>query len=198
MTLTHIQITHAKPAVRAYKLADSGALYLVVNPNGTKLWRMNYRFLSRQKTLHFGEWPIVSLADARTRRDEARRQLAAGLDPVEERKADRLAKRIAADNTFKGLTEARSRPQALPVKILLHYGRQPQQVPVCPSPSAGHDIAFPLRTITILPQLSDEGCDAFSVHSDRLECCVRPILYGGHSISFAADSRVPRCPGKTH
>lgn len=105
MTLTHIKITHAKARDRAYKLTDADALYLVVNPNGTKLWRMNYRYLGRQKTLHFGEWPTVSLADARERRDEARRKLAAGLDPVAEKKADLLAKRIAADNTFKSVAE---------------------------------------------------------------------------------------------
>jgi integrase len=105
MTLTHIQITHAKPRSQTYKLADADALYLVVSPNGAKLWRMNYRYLGRQKTLHFGEWPLVTLSDARVRRDDARRLLAAGLDPVAEKKADRLAKRIAADNTFKAVAE---------------------------------------------------------------------------------------------
>jgi hypothetical protein len=65
MTLTHIKITHAKARDRAYKLTDADALYLVVNPTGTKLWRMNYRYFGGQKTLHFGEWPTVSLADAR-------------------------------------------------------------------------------------------------------------------------------------
>jgi hypothetical protein len=59
MTLTHLKITHAKARERAYKLADADALYLVVNPNGTKLWRMNYRYLGKQKTLHFGEWPTA-------------------------------------------------------------------------------------------------------------------------------------------
>lgn len=105
MTLTHLKITHAKARERAYKLADADALYLVVNPNGAKLWRMNYRYLGKQKTLHFGEWPAISLSDARERRDEARRKLAAGLDPVAEKKADLLAKQIAADNTFKSVAE---------------------------------------------------------------------------------------------
>ena len=67
---------------------DSEALYLIVNPNGTKLWRMNYRYLGRQKAAHFGEWPTVSLADARIRRDEARRQLSCGFDPITEKKCD--------------------------------------------------------------------------------------------------------------
>ena len=66
---------------------------------------MNYHYLSRQKTLHFGEWPTVSLADARARRDDARRQLAAGLDPIAEKKADQLAQQIAATNMFKAVAE---------------------------------------------------------------------------------------------
>jgi integrase len=105
MALNHIQITNAKPRDKAYKVADSDGLYLVVNSNGTKLWRMNYRYLARQKTLYFGEWPTISLADARGRRDDARRQLTNGLDPVAEKKADRLAQQIAAANTFKAVAE---------------------------------------------------------------------------------------------
>jgi len=51
MALNHIQITNAKPRDKAYKLADSDGLYLFIQPNGAKLWRMNYRHLGRQKTL---------------------------------------------------------------------------------------------------------------------------------------------------
>ena len=59
MSLTHIQISNAKPKEKAYKLADADALYLVVRPSGAKVWRMNYRYLDRQKTLYFGSWPDV-------------------------------------------------------------------------------------------------------------------------------------------
>lgn len=55
MALTHIQITNAKPHSKSYKLPDSGSLYLLVQSSGAKLWRMNYRYLGRQKTLHFGQ-----------------------------------------------------------------------------------------------------------------------------------------------
>lgn len=65
MALTYIQILNAKPRGKAYKLAESGPLYLVVQPRGAKLWRMNYRYLGRQKTLHFGGWPNVGIAAAR-------------------------------------------------------------------------------------------------------------------------------------
>lgn len=79
MSLTHIQISHAKPKAKAYKMADADALYLVVTPTGAKVWRMNYRYLGRQKTLYFGSWPDVGIANARELRDAARRKLIAGL-----------------------------------------------------------------------------------------------------------------------
>ena len=105
MALTHLSITNAKPRLKAYKLTDSDALYLVVQPNGSKLWRMNYRHFDRQRTLYFGSWPEVSLAAARQKRDVAREQMAAGLDPAAERRAARLAEEISSANTFKAVAE---------------------------------------------------------------------------------------------
>lgn len=105
MALNHIQITNAKPRYKAYKVADSDGLYLVVQTNGTKLWRMNYRHLGRQKTLYFGAWPEVGIAAARQQRDKAREQIAAGLDPAAEKRIDTLARKVAADNTFKTIAE---------------------------------------------------------------------------------------------
>ena len=105
MALNHIQITNAKPRDKAYKLADSDGLYLFIQPNGTKLWRMNYRHLGRQKTLYFGAWPEVGIAAARQLRDNAREQIAAGLDPAAEKRIDTLARKVAADNTFKTIAE---------------------------------------------------------------------------------------------
>jgi len=105
MALTHVQIMNAKPREKAYKLPDSETLYLVVQPSGAKLWRMNYRYLGRQKTLHFGAWPTVGIAAAREQRDEARKKLAAGLDPAAEKRVATLARKIAADNTLKTVAE---------------------------------------------------------------------------------------------
>jgi integrase len=65
----------AKPREREYKLTDGAGLYLLVKPNGRKLWRLNYAYLGKQRTLSFGAWPDVGLADARERRDEARAML---------------------------------------------------------------------------------------------------------------------------
>ena len=69
--LTYIQINAAKPRAKAWNLSDSQNLYLVIQPNGSKLWRFNYRALDKQKKLHLGGWPTISLAEARARRDEA-------------------------------------------------------------------------------------------------------------------------------
>lgn len=98
--LTYIETNAAKPAAKPYLLRDSQNLYLQVRPNGSKLWRMNYRFLDKQKTLHLGKWPTVSLAEARARRDKAKEQVAAGFDPAVERKRARIAAKYAAANTF--------------------------------------------------------------------------------------------------
>ena len=105
MALTHIRIANAKPRKSAYKLADSDALYLLIQPNGAKLWRMNYRYLGRQKTLYFGAWPNIGIADARQQRDKARKQVAAMLDPAAEKRIARITQSIAADNTFKSIAE---------------------------------------------------------------------------------------------
>ena len=70
--LTDTQIRNLKPAEKAKKYADGGGLYLYVAKTGSKLWRMAYRFNDKEKLLSFGEYPIVSLKDARTKRNEAK------------------------------------------------------------------------------------------------------------------------------
>ncbi|QFY42312.1 tyrosine-type recombinase/integrase [Candidatus Methylospira mobilis] len=98
--LTDIQIRKAKPQGKPYKLADSHQLFILVNTNGSKLWRFDYSFDGKRKTLALGSYPIASLSDARTRRDEARQLLAQGVDPAAQRKAARAAKDEQAANSF--------------------------------------------------------------------------------------------------
>ncbi|MBD2843500.1 DUF3363 domain-containing protein [Erythrobacter rubeus] len=105
MPLTAISIKNAKPRAKPYKIADAAALYLLVKPNGAKLWRMNYVYLTKHKTLAFGVWPEVSLAQARVKRDEARNLIAAGLDPAEEARLARLRAIEQSENTFKAVAE---------------------------------------------------------------------------------------------
>lgn len=82
MPLSDAACRAAKPGEKARKITDSLGLYLQVQPTGSKLWRMNFRFQGKQKTLAFGKYPDVGLAEARARRDEARALLAAGRDPT--------------------------------------------------------------------------------------------------------------------
>lgn len=105
MPLTAIAIKNAKPKAKQYKLTDAAALYLLVKPNGSKLWRMNYVHLTKNKTLAFGKWPEVSLAQARAKRDQARNLIAEGFDPAEEAKRERAQAIMEAENTFRSVAE---------------------------------------------------------------------------------------------
>jgi Arm DNA-binding domain len=91
----------SKPGEKPYKLSDHGGLYLLVEKNGSKLWRHAFRFDGKQKLVVLGAYPIVSLADARAGRDANKSPLAKGIDPSVQRKIDRGAARIARSNTFK-------------------------------------------------------------------------------------------------
>lgn len=88
MPLTDTACRNAKPGDKPRKLADAGNLYLLVQPTGSRLWRWNYRFDGKQKTMAFGKYPEISLSEARSRRDEARALLAAGLDPADPKPVD--------------------------------------------------------------------------------------------------------------
>jgi len=92
MSLTDTEIRLAKARTKGYKLADGGGLTLLVQPNGSKWWRLRYRHAGVEKMLSLGVYPDVPLKLARQRRDEARRKLAEKVDPGAERKAERDAK----------------------------------------------------------------------------------------------------------
>ncbi|WP_457798305.1 tyrosine-type recombinase/integrase [Methylocystis sp. S23] len=100
MSLTQFDIQNAKPAEKPYKLFDGGGLHMVVQPNGSKLWRLKYRFLGKERLLALGAYPLFSLADVRAKRDEAKKLLASGIDPNVKKKLDRLAAETSAKNTF--------------------------------------------------------------------------------------------------
>jgi integrase len=82
MPLTALGVKNAKPRDKPYKLSDEKGLYLLVTPSGSKLWRFDYRFAGKRKTLAFGKWDDVELAQARQRRDSARQSLVAAQDPA--------------------------------------------------------------------------------------------------------------------
>lgn len=103
MALTDTAVRNAKPKDKPAKMGDTGGLYLLVQPAGGKLWRLDYRYGGKRKTLALGSYPEVSLAVARDRRDEARRLLAHDTDPSVVKKAEKAAKAEAGANTFEAL-----------------------------------------------------------------------------------------------
>jgi hypothetical protein len=103
MALTDIAIRTAKPSEKPRKLADEKGLYLLVQSTGAKLWRLNYRFDGKQKTLALGSYPDTSLARAREKRDEARKLLANEIDPGSQRKLDKQERRTSLENTFEAI-----------------------------------------------------------------------------------------------
>ncbi|AIX75056.1 DUF4102 domain-containing protein [Pantoea sp. PSNIH4] len=101
MALTDIKVRTAKPTDKQYKLTDGSGMHLLVHPNGSKYWRLQYRFDGKQKMLALGVYPDVSLADARTRRDDARKLLANNIDPGDKKKSDKIEQEEA--RTFEQL-----------------------------------------------------------------------------------------------
>lgn len=100
MALTAIEVSKTRATDRPQKLADGGGLYLLVQPNGAKYWRLDYRFAGKRKTLAVGVYPDVSLSDARKRREAARKVLANGADPSAVKKAQKAAVMSLAANSF--------------------------------------------------------------------------------------------------
>lgn len=108
MPLSDVGIRKAKPGInpkgepttKPYKMGDAGGMYLEVSPAGGKLWRFKYRFAGKEKRLALGSYPDTSLADARDKRDAARKLLAAGVDPAEQRKAAKAAGEERAANSL--------------------------------------------------------------------------------------------------
>ncbi|MDH5763359.1 MAG: integrase arm-type DNA-binding domain-containing protein [Nitrospinota bacterium] len=101
MPLTNTAIRNVKPESKPRKLFDERGLFLLVNPNGGKLWRFKYRFNGKEKQISLGIYPDISLKDARERRDEARKLVAKDIDPSEHRKAQKGAN--SGENSFEAV-----------------------------------------------------------------------------------------------
>jgi hypothetical protein len=89
MPLTDIALRHARPRERVYRLNDGRGLVLLIQLNGSRWWRFRYRWQGVEQMLSMGTYPDTPLLEARTRRDEARQQLAKGIDPGAERRKAR-------------------------------------------------------------------------------------------------------------
>jgi len=99
--LTDTAVRKAKPSIKSFKLADGKGLHLLVQTNGTKLWQVRYYISGKEKTASLGQYPDVTLGEARDKRDKLRKTLAQGDDPVAVKRAQKEARAKAEANTFK-------------------------------------------------------------------------------------------------
>jgi hypothetical protein len=105
MALSDAAIRAAKAGEKQYKLHDGGGLFVIVRPSGGKLWRLKYRYQGKEQQLTIGVYPDVGLKDARDRRDEARKAIAAGGNPAFEKKRAAIAASVSANNTFRAIAQ---------------------------------------------------------------------------------------------
>lgn len=110
MKLTDVQVKNAKPQERAYKLGDGGGLFVQIMPGGSKLWHWKYRVAGKEKLMAFGPYPEITISKARDLHSKARKVLDAGIDPMRERKNEKIAAEIAeattANNSFESVARA--------------------------------------------------------------------------------------------
>ena len=100
MPLTDIALKNMKPAERAYKKADANGLFIWVKPNGSMHWHLKYRFLGREKSMSYGPYPLISLKEAREKRDRDRKLLLEGIDPATVKKERKHAAEVAVRGRF--------------------------------------------------------------------------------------------------
>ncbi|MDO9392966.1 MAG: integrase arm-type DNA-binding domain-containing protein [Methylotenera sp.] len=100
MPLNELKVKNAKPRDKDYKLTDERGMYLLVTKGGGKLWRFNYRFENKRKTLALGAYPDVSLSEARIKREDGRKLLANTVDPGAHKKAVKSSRSDALNNSF--------------------------------------------------------------------------------------------------
>ena len=105
MSLTIPQIKNAQPKNKPYKVSDGQGLYLLVQPNGAKYWRLKYRFAGKEKILALGIYPSVSLKEARGARDQAKEQLRQIIDPAATKKATKRAEKAKGNNSFEAVAK---------------------------------------------------------------------------------------------
>ncbi|MDX1949628.1 MAG: tyrosine-type recombinase/integrase [Rickettsiales bacterium] len=100
MPLTDIKVKSAKPQEKQYKLSDDGGLYLLIHPNGSKYWRLKYRISGKEKVYAIGAYPEITLLEAREERQKLKKLIKQNIDPVEQKKEQKLKSETNPENTF--------------------------------------------------------------------------------------------------
>lgn len=103
MALTDIQVRNAKPKDKPYKLSDAGGLYILVQPNGSKYWRLKYRIAGKEKLLSIGSYPVVTLVTARDKALQAKEKLLNNIDPSLAKKEEKQKQLVNLENSFESI-----------------------------------------------------------------------------------------------
>ena len=119
--LTESAVKKAEPKTKQYKLSDGGGLYLLVHTNSSKYWRFDFRFDGKQKSSSLGVWPEVTLALARKKRDQAKKKIKEGINPIQEKKKKKSLR-------FEEINETVKKPQA-PVPHQISQSEEIKQTP---------------------------------------------------------------------
>ena len=169
--LTELGVRKAKPSSKQKKLTDGRGLFLLVHSNGSKYWRMKYRFMGKEKLLAIGVWPEVSLTEARKKRNEAKLNLKSGKDPSVDKKNQKLSRHILQSNTFVSIYEEwleKKRQEwrtsyfddvkrAIEIHLLPDLGARPI------------DQIIPAEIIAVLKKIEDQG-KYEAAHRARQKC----------------------------
>jgi Arm DNA-binding domain len=103
MPLNDLKIKRSKPSVKAYHLSDGKGLFLIIYPNGSKYWRLKYRFAGKEKLLAIGVYPEISLSTARDKCNQARKLLDDNIDPGFAKRSAKYAAILNSENTFEAI-----------------------------------------------------------------------------------------------
>jgi len=101
--LNDLTIKKSKPRDKPYKITDGEGMYLMMHPNGGKYWRLRYKIAGKEKTLALGTYPMISLAEAREKRFEAKKKIKEGIDPSEQKKLEKITRIIETENSFEAV-----------------------------------------------------------------------------------------------
>lgn len=103
--LTDAKVRTLKPKDKTYRLLDTERLYIEIRPTGKKIWRFKFTADGKEDSLSFGEYPAVTLVQARKLKEEARVKLAQGLNPSHEKKKEKMERQMVAQNTFESVAQ---------------------------------------------------------------------------------------------
>ena len=189
MPLTALEVRQAKAKDKPYRLFDGRGLYLQVSKTGSRLWRGKYRFNKKEKLMSLGPYPEISLADAREAWDDARRLLRANVDPMQAKKAEKVASVVASDNTFEAVAErwvaskkkewAESHARMVRSRLKLHVNPWIGTLPIA-------EITKPIAA-TVLARILDAGKDETA---RRVAKIIASVLDYGETLGVASAAQI--------